>query len=103
MAAVDPRIPSTALTPEEAKPIDSFLHQNPNAIVSLKETPQGVTLSRSPQDMLLVDTAMTKIFAFMQNSGFICQLPQNPAETHMGQSPYLPPPLSQIRAALDPN
>lgn len=108
MAAVDPRIPSTALTPEEAKPIDAFLAANPNELVQLKETPTGVTLSRnptpaSPQDLLVLNTAMTKVFARMQESGYICQLPQDPAETHMGQSTLIARYPSEIRAGPDQN
>lgn len=89
--ATDPRIPSTALTAEEAKPIEEFISVSPNSIITLKETKEGgVALGRlgasgiSEDVVLALD--MKKVFSKMQNSGFLCQLPADPAETHMGQS-----------------
>ncbi|GAA5997089.1 uncharacterized protein JCM10292_006198 [Rhodotorula paludigena] len=92
----DPRIPDTALTKEEAAGMTQFVEKAPNHTYHIIERSKGdkeVALCRvdapgrdgaPPQrDCMRIAHDVTKVFAFMQQQGFFCQLPFDPTHTEI--------------------
>ncbi|GAA5971313.1 hypothetical protein JCM11641_008304 [Rhodosporidiobolus odoratus] len=90
---MDPRIPSTDLSAEEAKPVTDFIAKSPNSTYTIDERTKGaknVELCRTGgtegtvgRDCREIAQDVTKIFALMQKQGFFCQLPFDPTHTEI--------------------
>ncbi|POY73477.1 hypothetical protein BMF94_3414 [Rhodotorula taiwanensis] len=94
---MDPRVPSTQLSPEEQRPIDAFVQASPNSNYHIVEPVKGepkVQLCRVSGEVTAPGGAqrrectqiaqdVTKVFAFMSERGFFCQLPFDPTHTEI--------------------
>ncbi|GAA5900536.1 hypothetical protein JCM6882_001272 [Rhodosporidiobolus microsporus] len=90
---MDPRIPTTDLSPEDAAPVTSFVAAAPNATYTINEREKGaktVELCRTGgegagpgRDCREIAQEVTKVFALMQKQGFFCQLPFDPTHTEI--------------------
>ncbi|GAA5864743.1 hypothetical protein JCM3774_006057 [Rhodotorula dairenensis] len=94
---MDPRVPSTRLSTEEQAPIHEFLAPAPNATYHILEPEKGAPLvqlcrvsgeSTAPggarqRDCTQIAQEVTKVFAFMSERGFFCQLPFDPSHTEI--------------------
>ncbi|GAA5919535.1 hypothetical protein JCM21900_000878 [Sporobolomyces salmonicolor] len=89
---MDPRIPATDLTADEAQPVTSFVATAPNATYTIDEREKGaktVELCRvggegaRGKECREIAQEVTKVFALMQKQGFFCQLPFDPTHTEI--------------------
>ncbi|BGP53157.1 hypothetical protein JCM8202_003673 [Rhodotorula sphaerocarpa] len=94
---MDPRVPSTKLSEEEQRPLDRFVEPAPNATYHILEPVKGepsVQLCRvtgeatapggaKQRECTQIAQDVTKVFAFMSERGFFCQLPFDPSHTEI--------------------
>ncbi|GAA5830542.1 hypothetical protein JCM11251_002509 [Rhodosporidiobolus azoricus] len=89
---MDPRIPATDLSPEEAAPVTSMVAAAPNATYTINEREKGAKTvefcraggeGSNGRECKEIAQEVTKVFALMQKQGFFCQLPFDPTHTEI--------------------
>ncbi|KIM87562.1 hypothetical protein PILCRDRAFT_815113 [Piloderma croceum F 1598] len=81
--------PMPADTKEPKKVLQSFIAKNPNALYTF-DSERGAPQSEicreegdKRRECIMLQMYSTKLFKAMQDQGFFCALPMDPARTHM--------------------